>query len=258
VPNQSATNSNAATAPPRGMRARRRSGRTSRSAATTTIVKIVDRPLWRIQLPVADNKGTVFSEDHHNIVRKMVLKISGGLTDNLAAHGEWIEKNKLYSDRNIRLDLLATCGQAEEIAAFAREHYRQKAIFYCVISNHVRMATRKKARWAGKKPHSRRLKRELAPQTVRFEREAKSVAVHGFSSDNSFSALKEWARFLRERGAAQLRELLGVSARTGAGGRAVGMNKGKQQPQEKAAVLDLVLSKRQARWARLRLSARIC
>jgi hypothetical protein len=125
------------------------------AAPTTTIVKIEDRPLWRMQLPVADNRGIVFSEDHHNVIRKKVLKKSGGLTDNLAAHGEWIDKNKLYSDRNIPIEFLATYGQADEIAAFASKHYRQKAIWYFVISTHVRKATRKKARSARKKPHSR-------------------------------------------------------------------------------------------------------
>jgi hypothetical protein len=146
-------------------------------APTTTIVKIEDRPLWLIQLPVANNKGIVFSEKHHNVVRKMVLKISGGLTDNLAANGEWKKKNKLYSDRNIPIEFLATYGEADKIAAFAREHYDQKEIWYFVVSDHVRLATRKKTRSARKKPRSR--KQELAPQTVPFAR--KSVAVHEFS-----------------------------------------------------------------------------
>jgi hypothetical protein len=94
-----------------------------------------------------------------------------------------------------------------------------------VVSDHVRLATREKTRSARKKRRS--WKQELAAQTVRFERERKFVAVHGFSRHNSFSALKEWVRSLHERGAAQLRDLLGVSGRAGTG-RALGMNKGNQ------------------------------
>jgi hypothetical protein len=64
------------------------SPRARRSAITTTIVKLKDRALCLIQLPVADNRESCSAKDHHNVVRKMVLKISGGLTDNLTADGE--------------------------------------------------------------------------------------------------------------------------------------------------------------------------
>jgi hypothetical protein len=53
------------------------------------------------------------------------------------------------------------------------------------------------------------LKQELASQTIRFEREGEIIVVHGISRYAPFKAHhKDWLRFLRKQGPAQLRELI--------------------------------------------------
>jgi hypothetical protein len=154
----------------------------STPAAPRATVRIDERSLWRMLLPVADNDGIVFSEHHHNVVRQKVRKKSGGLTDNLAAHGEWINnEKKLVNDRNIPIDFLATCGQADKIAAFAREHYRQTEIMYYVISSHVRKATAGdsiESRIQEKEAELAKLKQELAAQTIRLISEVSGHATN--------------------------------------------------------------------------------
>jgi hypothetical protein len=119
--------------------------RKPRRSTPRATVKLEIRSLWRMLVPIADNDGIVFSERHHGVFRKKVISKSGGLTGNPAADGAWKDNGRLYRERMIPIEFLATDGQADEIAAFAREHYRQIEIQYCVISNHVRKATESKA-----------------------------------------------------------------------------------------------------------------
>jgi transposase-like protein len=54
-----------------------------------------------------------------------------------------------------------------------------------------------------------KLKQELAAQSIRFECEGEVVAVYGISPYASFKAhYKDWLRFLRRAGPAQLREVI--------------------------------------------------
>jgi transposase-like protein len=60
-----------------------------------------------------------------------------------------------------------------------------------------------------------RLKQELATQTIRFEREGEIITVHGISRYTPFRAhYKDWLRFLRKQGPAQLREVIATSCET--------------------------------------------
>jgi len=62
-----------------------------------------------------------------------------------------------------------------------------------------------------------KLKQELATQTIRFECEGEIIAVHGISRYNPFRAhYKDWLRFLRKQGPAQLREMIATSSATAA------------------------------------------
>jgi transposase-like protein len=62
-----------------------------------------------------------------------------------------------------------------------------------------------------------RLKQELATQAIRFEREGEIIAVHGISRYAPFRAhYKDWLRFLRKQGPAQLREIIATSCVTAA------------------------------------------
>ena len=53
------------------------------------------------------------------------------------------------------------------------------------------------------------LKQELAAQSIRFECEGEVITVYGISPYTSFKAhYKDWLRFLRKAGPAQLREVI--------------------------------------------------
>lgn len=55
-------------------------------SATRELVKITldQRLLWGMRIPIADNRGRVFSQPHHKAFMNPVLKKSGGSTENSA------------------------------------------------------------------------------------------------------------------------------------------------------------------------------
>jgi len=118
--------------------------------ATRKPVKITldQRPLWGMRIPIADNRGRVFPQPHHKAFMNPVLKKSGGSTENSWASGKWIHKGRLYMDRIVPLEFMATIEEADAIASLAVKHYRQKMIDYYMISDHVRHATRARRRVA--------------------------------------------------------------------------------------------------------------
>lgn len=118
--------------------------------ATREVVKITldPRALWGMRIPIADNGGRVFSQPHHKVFMDPVLRKSGGSTENSWASGKWIDKGRLYTDRIIPFEFMATIEQADAIARRAAKHYRQKMVDYYMISDHVRHATRTRRRVA--------------------------------------------------------------------------------------------------------------
>jgi NADH dehydrogenase/NADH:ubiquinone oxidoreductase subunit G len=110
-------------------------------APKLTKTTLDSRALWRILIPLASNKGFVFSSDHHERFLNTVRSVSRGLTNNAEASGEWQPKKKLYREPLIPIDFLANDAQADEVAIIAREHYQQIEVHYYVISKHVRKAT---------------------------------------------------------------------------------------------------------------------
>ena len=89
-------------------------------------------------MPVADNDGLVFTDAHHLKVYRLIFKISGGSTDNPWSSGKWINDGRVYKDRVIPLEFLATTEEADRIAAFALVHYEQIEIVCVPISDAVR------------------------------------------------------------------------------------------------------------------------
>jgi hypothetical protein len=117
----------------------RQVGTMTRQRVTITLDQ---RLLWGIRIPIADNRGRVFSQPHHRVFMDPVLKKSGGSTENSWASGKWIDKSRLYTDRIIPFEFMATIEEAEAIAKRAAKHYRQRMIHYYVISDRVFQATR--------------------------------------------------------------------------------------------------------------------
>ena len=113
-------------------------GRYLRAGRERIAVSLDDRVLWMILLPVADNHGQVFLESHHNKFCDRVLKASGGSTEHAWSSGKWIDHGRLYSERMIPLEFLATTEEADEIAAFACVHYDQVEILWFPLTDRVR------------------------------------------------------------------------------------------------------------------------
>ena len=134
----------------------RRVGTATRELVT---IALDQRLLWGMRIPIADNRGRVFSQPHHKVFMDPVLEKSGGSTENSWASGKWIDKGRLYTDRIMPFEFMATIEEADAIARRAAKHYRQRMIDYYVISDHVRHATRTRRRVATR----RNLKDERAP-----------------------------------------------------------------------------------------------
>lgn len=113
-------------------------GRFLRVGRDLITMTLDDRLLFRILVPVADNDGLVFTDRHHEKFHDRVLKISGGSTENHWSSGKWMERRRLYKERMIPLEFLATTEQADTIAAFALVHYEQIEIQCYPISDRVR------------------------------------------------------------------------------------------------------------------------
>jgi hypothetical protein len=116
----------------------RRVGTATRELAT---ISLDHRLLWGMRIPIADKRGRVFSQPHHKAFMDPVLKKSGGSTENSWASGKWIHEGRLYMDRIMPFELMATIEEADAIASLAAKHYQQKMIDYYMISDHVRHAT---------------------------------------------------------------------------------------------------------------------
>ncbi len=128
-----------------------RTGRLLRVGREVIAIKIDHRILWRILLPVADNKGYVFLEPHHEEFLERVISTSKGLTENSWSNGKWADGGCLYGDRMIPLDFLATTDEVDKIAAFACTHYSQIEIHCYPITDRLRLYRRLRATRAGRR-----------------------------------------------------------------------------------------------------------
>jgi hypothetical protein len=113
-------------------------GRFVRAGRDLVTIALDDRVWWRLLVPVADNDGLVFTDRHHLKLERLVFKISGGSTDNPWSNGKWMNKGRVYKDRVVPLEFLATTEEADKIAAFALIHYEQMEILCVPISDRVR------------------------------------------------------------------------------------------------------------------------
>jgi len=119
-------------------------GRLLRVGRNLITIALDERWWWRLLVPIADNDGLVFTDRHHLKLYRLVFKISGGSTDNPWSNGSWMDDGRVYKDRVVPLEFLATTEQADKIAAFALIHYDQMEIMCVPISDRVRRYRRAK------------------------------------------------------------------------------------------------------------------
>lgn len=158
-------------------------GRFVRVGRDLVTIALDDRLWWRLLVPVADNAGLVFTDRHHFRLYRIVFKISGGSTDNPWSNGRWMDDGRVYKDRVIPLEFLATTEQADKIAAFALIHYDQMEILCVPISDSVRRYRR-----AMTKSHQQRAVQEAPGMPLARVCEENGAASGGFATSSTLSS----------------------------------------------------------------------
>ena len=72
---------------------------------------------------------------HHKEWDKRVLKITNGLTILKAAKGKWVHDGIEYPERVIPVRIMCTEKQILEIVQITLQHYRQKCVMHCKVSD---------------------------------------------------------------------------------------------------------------------------
>lgn len=82
---------------------------------------------------------------HHKKWDEYVRNITGGLTITGVSKGQWVDPStgSLWLERIIPVQIACTPKQIEKIIEFTLNHYRQKAVMYCVLSNEVKIVYNK-------------------------------------------------------------------------------------------------------------------
>jgi hypothetical protein len=76
------------------------------------------------------------STKHHKNWDTEVRKITGGLTIYQPAKGQWVHESDLCEERVIPVRIACAPRDIDRIIAFTLKHYRQKAVFYYLVSQH--------------------------------------------------------------------------------------------------------------------------
>ena len=85
-------------------------------------------------IPLADNAGVEFQSAHHDVFEGVAMGLFGGVTDLPAeAAGAWLDAGVVYRDRfgiyTVALASIVDGAKVGELAAFAKAHYGQLAIY---------------------------------------------------------------------------------------------------------------------------------
>ena len=105
--------------------------------------------LWEILIPMADNSGEEFAQDHHDAFLKQVADMAGGYTVGGVVTGAWRNPvGHMQIERMIPLRMAlpvnTTLGANVRLARLCnltREHYSQQAVMAYRLSETVRFFT---------------------------------------------------------------------------------------------------------------------
>lgn len=92
--------------------------------------------LWQIMVPCSWNDGRPVRTRHHKAWDEKVRKITKGLTILPPGKGQWIDPSdgKLYAERVIPVNIIATEKQMDRISDITMKHYDQIAVMYFKLS----------------------------------------------------------------------------------------------------------------------------
>lgn len=90
-------------------------------------------------VPCNYNDGRPVRTKHHREWDRQVRKITNGLTILPPSKGQWVDESdgKLYVDRMIPVNLIATEEDMEAIAKITMRHYDQLAVMFFKLSDHA-------------------------------------------------------------------------------------------------------------------------
>lgn len=101
--------------------------------------------LWQILVPCNWNDGRPVKTRHHKAWDEKVRKITKGLTILPPGKGQWVDPSddKLYIDRVIPVNLIATEKEMDKISDITLKHYNQLAVMYFKLSDQAIIKCRK-------------------------------------------------------------------------------------------------------------------
>lgn len=93
--------------------------------------------LWQIMVPCNFNDGRPVRTRHHREWDRQVRRITGGMTILPPSKGQWVDPTdgKLYADRVIPVNLIATADEMEVISEITMRHYDQLAVMFFKLSD---------------------------------------------------------------------------------------------------------------------------
>jgi hypothetical protein len=98
---------------------------------------------WEILVPTQFNDGTPIRLRYHRVWDERVRTLTGGLTVLSPARGTWMSPcGRLFRERMIPVRVIATREQMDSIAAMTMDYYRQEAVLFYRVSDHVVMCHR--------------------------------------------------------------------------------------------------------------------
>lgn len=90
--------------------------------------------LYEILVPCRWNDGVPIRTKHHREWDRQVRAVSGGLTIQKPAVGQWVDQGELYKERVIPVRIACSAEDIAKIASITIVHYQQLAVMYHLVS----------------------------------------------------------------------------------------------------------------------------
>lgn len=100
------------------------------------------KALWEILIPLCNNEGTYFLEEHHAVWKREIIELSKGLTVLACATGYWLNLNNPEPMLPVRF--IATKTEAKRVMEFTQGHYRQQVVLCYKIADSPRFYPQQK------------------------------------------------------------------------------------------------------------------